>query len=140
MIAPAPLTSREEELQEIKRTEVHTEYSLNTKHQVSGLAFPITDSAAQAIRDMERGTYDYLQFAIGKYFYSIQHTIFRFIFQIPKRKKFTWFVQKIYLSKSCLPKFQKTTLGTIYINLSTHTKVTIWKVLVSFKSKFDICV
>lgn len=63
--APAPLSMREEELQEIRRTEVNTNISVDTKQQtLSGVAFPITEDAKQAIIDMARGTYDYLQFRI----------------------------------------------------------------------------
>ncbi|CAH1170374.1 unnamed protein product [Phaedon cochleariae] len=63
--APAPLSMREEELQEIKRTEVHTDIGVTTKHQtLSGVAFPITKTAEQAILDMARGSYDYIQFKI----------------------------------------------------------------------------
>lgn len=60
---------REEELQEIRRTEVNTNISVDTKQQtLSGVAFPITEAAKQAIIDMARGTYDYLQFRIGMLF------------------------------------------------------------------------
>ncbi|KAJ8920089.1 hypothetical protein NQ315_011744 [Exocentrus adspersus] len=63
--APAPLSMREEELEEIKRTEVNTNISIDTKQQtLSGVAFPITEAAKQAVIDMGRGTYDYLQFGI----------------------------------------------------------------------------
>ncbi|KAJ8964850.1 hypothetical protein NQ314_004568 [Rhamnusium bicolor] len=63
--APAPLSMREEELQEIKRTEVNTDISIDTKQQtLSGVAFPITQAAKQTILDMARGSYDYVQFRI----------------------------------------------------------------------------
>ncbi|KAK4875099.1 hypothetical protein RN001_011521 [Aquatica leii] len=62
---PAPLTTREEELQEIKRSEVHTDYNVSSKQQtLGGVAFPITESAKQAILDMRRNGYNYLQFQI----------------------------------------------------------------------------
>jgi twinfilin-like protein len=65
-VAPAPLTIREEELQEIRRTEVHTDINVDSKQQtLTGVAFPITESAKQAICDMARGSYDYLQFKIN---------------------------------------------------------------------------
>lgn len=65
-IAPAPLTTREEELQEIKRAEVNTDYSVDSRHQtLGGVGFPITGSAKDAIEDMARGSYDYLRFRIG---------------------------------------------------------------------------
>ncbi|XP_050314671.1 twinfilin [Anthonomus grandis grandis] len=63
--APAPLSMREEELQEIKKTEVNTDISISTKQQtLSGVEFPLTQTATQAIEDMIRGSYDYLQFRI----------------------------------------------------------------------------
>ncbi|XP_057658411.1 twinfilin isoform X2 [Diorhabda carinulata] len=63
--APAPLSMREEELQELKRTEVNTDISVDTKQQtLGGVVFPITEPAKQAILDMVRGLYDYLQFRI----------------------------------------------------------------------------
>lgn len=63
--APAPLSMREEELQELKKTEVNTEISINTKQQtLGGVEFPLTEAAKQAIIDMARGSYDYLQFRI----------------------------------------------------------------------------
>lgn len=65
-VAPAPLTTREEELQEIKRAEVNTDYSVDSRHQtLGGVGFPITSSAKDAIADMARGSYDYLRFRIG---------------------------------------------------------------------------
>ncbi|XP_071050134.1 twinfilin [Onthophagus taurus] len=64
-LAPAPLTTREEELQEIKRTEINTDISAVSKHQtLGGVQFPIAESAQQAIKDMAQGSYDYLQFRI----------------------------------------------------------------------------
>lgn len=65
-VAPAPLTTREEELQEIKRAEVNTDYSVDSRHQtLGGVGFPITSSAKDAIQNMTRGSYDYLRFRIG---------------------------------------------------------------------------
>lgn len=66
-IAPAPLTIQEEELRELKKTQVHTDYSVDSKQQtLTGVAFPITEPAKQAIIDMARGSYNYLQFKISK--------------------------------------------------------------------------
>ncbi|KAG5889236.1 hypothetical protein JTB14_006372 [Gonioctena quinquepunctata] len=63
--APAPLSMREEELQEIRRTEINTEINVDTKQQtLSGVAFPVSEPAKQAIIDMARGSYDYVQFRI----------------------------------------------------------------------------
>lgn len=69
MKEPAPLTMREEELQEIKRSEINTDYNVDSKHQtLTGVAFPITESAKKAVCDMAAGAYSYLQFKIGKMF------------------------------------------------------------------------
>lgn len=66
MAAPAPLSTREEELQAIKKTEVGTEIHINSKQQtLGGVQFPLTESAKQAIADMARGSYDYVQLRIG---------------------------------------------------------------------------
>lgn len=66
MAAPAPLSSREEELQELRKTEVNTNISINTKQQtLGGVSFPLLESAQDAIKDMARGSYNYLQLRIG---------------------------------------------------------------------------
>lgn len=66
--APAPLTTREEELNEIKRTESHTDYSVDSRHQtLSGVAFPIDSAAESSILEMAAGSYTYLQLKIGEY-------------------------------------------------------------------------
>ena len=71
-VEPAPLTMREEEMQEIRRTEVNVDLSVVSRHQtLSGVAFPITEAALQAIKDMERGSYDYLQFRIGEFKFNL---------------------------------------------------------------------
>lgn len=64
--APAPLTTAEEELAEMKKTIVHTDYNVETRHQtcISGVAFPVTDEAKQAITDIGKGIYDYVQLKI----------------------------------------------------------------------------
>lgn len=81
MKEPAPLTTREEELQEIKRNEVKTDYSVDSKHQtLSGVAFPITEAARQAICDMVAGSYEYLQFKIGFYSSVVISTVQIIIF------------------------------------------------------------
>lgn len=68
MKEPAPLTMREEELLEIKRSEINTNVNIDTRQQtLSGVAFPVTEAAKQSIIDMVAGAYDYLQFRIGKY-------------------------------------------------------------------------
>lgn len=63
--SPAPLTMREEEIQELRRTEVNTSISTDTRQQtLGGINCPMTESAARAIQDMIRGSYNYLQFKI----------------------------------------------------------------------------
>ncbi|EDW24604.1 GL24238 [Drosophila persimilis] len=63
--APAPLTTREEELKELRKTEVHTEISTNTRHQtLGGISCPLTDATVASVQDLVRGNYDYLQFRI----------------------------------------------------------------------------
>lgn len=57
---------REEELQEIKRSEINVDYGVDTKHQtLIGVVFPISEAAKEAVFDMGRGSYDYIQFRIG---------------------------------------------------------------------------
>ncbi|GJQ75874.1 twf [Trypoxylus dichotomus] len=65
VLAPAPLTTREEELQEIRRTEVHTDISAVSKQQtLGGVQFPVTDAVKDAIHEMAKGQHNYLQFKI----------------------------------------------------------------------------
>ncbi|XP_060529419.1 twinfilin [Cylas formicarius] len=65
VVRPPPLSMREEELQEIKKTEVNTDISVDTKQTLGTLAFPLTDAATKAIKDMAAGLFDYLQFKIN---------------------------------------------------------------------------
>lgn len=63
--APAPLTSREEEIAELRKTEVNTEINTETRHQtLGGLNCPLSEATKQAVRDMLKGSYDYLQFRV----------------------------------------------------------------------------
>lgn len=63
--APMPLTTAEEELVEIRKTTVHTEYNIETRQQtLSGVAFPVTDDAKQAIIEMGKGMHEYVQLKI----------------------------------------------------------------------------
>ncbi|KAI4461980.1 twinfilin [Holotrichia oblita] len=65
ILAPAPLTTREEELQQIRKTEVHTDISAVSKHQtLGGVQFPVTDAVKDAIHEMAKGLHNYLQFKI----------------------------------------------------------------------------
>lgn len=63
--APAPLTTAEEELAELKKSTVHTDYSVETRQQtLSGVAFPVTDEAKQAITSLGKGLHEYVQLKI----------------------------------------------------------------------------
>jgi len=63
--APAPLTTREEELKELRKTEVHTEINTNTRHQtLGGINCPLSEQTVAAVQDLVRGKHDYLQFRI----------------------------------------------------------------------------
>lgn len=63
--APAPLTSREEELAELRKTEVNTDISTDTRQQtLSGVSCPLSTATEDAIRDLLRGNYNYVQFRI----------------------------------------------------------------------------
>lgn len=65
MSAPAPLTMREEEMKEIRRSEVQTDISTETRHKtLGGITCALTESASAAIKDAVRGSYNYLQFKI----------------------------------------------------------------------------
>lgn len=65
MAAPTPLTRAEEEKNELRRTEIKTDVGIDSRHQtLSGINCPISDAALQAIHDLKRGSYNYLQFHI----------------------------------------------------------------------------
>lgn len=62
---PGPLTSREEELQEMRKNEINTSIHIDSRHQtLGGIQCPITDDAKKSIVDMINGRYNYLQFEI----------------------------------------------------------------------------
>lgn len=63
--APAPLTDREEALKELQESEHNTNYGVDARQStMGGVAFPITEAAKQGIVDLQRGSYNYLQFRI----------------------------------------------------------------------------
>lgn len=65
MSAPAPLTQREEEMLEIRRNEVQTDVSTETRQKtLGGISCALTETASTAIRDAANGSYNYLQFKI----------------------------------------------------------------------------
>lgn len=56
---------REEEMKEIRLNEINTSIHTDTRQQtLGGIKCPMTVSTAQAIVDMSRGAYNYLQFKI----------------------------------------------------------------------------
>lgn len=56
----------EEELAEIKRTEVHTEIGIDTKHQtLQGVFFPLTTKAYAALEKFRNKQLNYVQLKIG---------------------------------------------------------------------------
>ncbi|XP_014385206.1 PREDICTED: twinfilin-2 [Myotis brandtii] len=60
--APAPLTSAERELQQIRINEVKTEISVESKHQtLQGLAFPLQPEAQRALQQLRQKTINYIQ-------------------------------------------------------------------------------
>ncbi|KAG8039739.1 hypothetical protein G9C98_000468 [Cotesia typhae] len=82
--APAPLTSAEEELVELKKTAVHTDYNVETRHQtLSGVAFPVTDEAKQAITNMGKGVHEYVQLKIDLDEEKIHLVMTVFIYSMP---------------------------------------------------------
>ena len=66
--APAPLTLAEEELAELRRSEVSVGVGIDSRHQtLSGVTFPLTHSAWKAIEALAAQNYNYIQLRIGKY-------------------------------------------------------------------------
>ncbi|XP_011814228.1 PREDICTED: twinfilin-2 isoform X2 [Colobus angolensis palliatus] len=60
--APAPLTSAERELQQIRINEVKTEISVESKHQtLQGLAFPLQPEAQRALQQLKQKMVNYIQ-------------------------------------------------------------------------------
>lgn len=63
--APAPLTSAEEELAELRRSEVSVGVGIDSRQTISGVAFPLTDNAWKAIEALASQKYNYVQLRIG---------------------------------------------------------------------------
>lgn len=56
---------REEEIREMNRHEINTDINTETRQRtLGGVSFPITESALNAVNDMKRGSYNYLQFLV----------------------------------------------------------------------------
>ncbi|KAL0277199.1 UNVERIFIED_CONTAM: hypothetical protein PYX00_004563 [Menopon gallinae] len=67
MKSPAPLTNREEELKELLKNEIASvsEISIDSKHKtLSGVAFPMSSNATEAVMDIGKGSVDYVQLKI----------------------------------------------------------------------------
>ena len=63
--APAPLTRDEEEREEVNAMNAQSDVSVTSKHNtISGLAFPLTAKAADAIGSFKDERIDYIQFCI----------------------------------------------------------------------------
>ncbi|MEQ2192364.1 hypothetical protein XENOCAPTIV_010580, partial [Xenoophorus captivus] len=63
--APLPLTAAEEELRQIKLSEVQTDISVDTKQQtLQGVAFPIHKDAAEALAHFKQKRINYVQLEI----------------------------------------------------------------------------
>ncbi|KAK3885821.1 hypothetical protein Pcinc_009994 [Petrolisthes cinctipes] len=63
--APVPLTSREEEMQELKKNEVGVDIGVDTKHQtMAGITFPLVPEAMNAVRQFTEGRLQYVQLKI----------------------------------------------------------------------------
>ncbi|XP_046584944.1 twinfilin-2-like [Haliotis rubra] len=63
--APATLTYAEEELDLIKKNEVHAEIGIDTKHQtVQGVMFPLTQAARDKVLQYKEGMYSYIQLSL----------------------------------------------------------------------------
>ncbi|XP_063218013.1 twinfilin [Bacillus rossius redtenbacheri] len=64
-VAPAPLTAAEEELALLRRTEVNTGVGVDSRQQtLSGVAFPLTGEARQALSALADRAVDYVQLRI----------------------------------------------------------------------------
>ncbi|XP_071389156.1 twinfilin-1-like [Centroberyx affinis] len=63
--APLPLTAAEEELRQIKLSEVHTDISVDTKQQtLQGVAFPMHGDAVEALERFRDKEFNYVQLEI----------------------------------------------------------------------------
>ncbi|XP_066207317.1 toll-like receptor 9 isoform X3 [Saccopteryx leptura] len=86
--APAPLTSAERELQQIRINEVKTEISVESKHQtLQGLAFPLQPEAQRALQQLKQGTVNYIQLKLDLEQETIElvHTEPTDVAQLPSR-------------------------------------------------------
>ncbi|XP_062970452.1 toll-like receptor 9 isoform X1 [Cynocephalus volans] len=86
--APAPLTSAERELQQIRINEVKTEISVESKHQtLQGLAFPLQPQAQRALQQLKQKIINYIQLKLDLERETIElvHTEPTDVSQLPSR-------------------------------------------------------
>ncbi|XP_037386110.1 twinfilin-2 isoform X2 [Talpa occidentalis] len=86
--APAPLTSAERELQQIRINEVKTEISVESKHQtLQGLAFPLQPEAQRALQQLKQKMINYIQLKLDLERETIElvHTEPTDVSQLPSR-------------------------------------------------------
>uniref|UniRef100_A0A9L0RK77 Twinfilin actin binding protein 2 n=1 Tax=Equus caballus TaxID=9796 RepID=A0A9L0RK77_HORSE len=86
--APAPLTSAERELQQIRINEVKTEISVESKHQtLQGLAFPLQPEAQRALQQLKQKMINYIQLKLDLERETIElvHTEPTDVVQLPSR-------------------------------------------------------
>ncbi|XP_034852392.1 toll-like receptor 9 isoform X3 [Mirounga leonina] len=86
--APAPLTSAERELQQIRINEVKTEISVESKHQtLQGLTFPLQPAAQRALQQLRQKTINYIQLKLDLERETIElvHTEPTEVAQLPSR-------------------------------------------------------
>ncbi|XP_031542340.2 toll-like receptor 9 isoform X2 [Vicugna pacos] len=86
--APAPLTSAERELQQIRINEVKTEISVESKHQtLQGLAFPLQPQAQRALQQLRQKAINYIQLKLDLERETIElvHTEPTDVAQLPSR-------------------------------------------------------
>uniref|UniRef100_A0A5G2Q7I8 Twinfilin actin binding protein 2 n=3 Tax=Sus scrofa TaxID=9823 RepID=A0A5G2Q7I8_PIG len=86
--APAPLTSAERELQQIRINEVKTEISVESKHQtLQGLAFPLQPQAQRALQQLRQKMINYIQLKLDLERETIElvHTEPTDVAQLPSR-------------------------------------------------------
>lgn len=64
--APKPLTTREQEMKELRRSVVKAEIGSQNSIQMmgSGIVCPVSEEALNSINEMKKGIYNYLQFEI----------------------------------------------------------------------------
>ena len=79
--APGPLSKEEEEREEVRIAQSHVAVGVDTKHQtMSGLAFPLTDSAIQGLSTFKSNATDYVQvFGVSQAIHNfVENILLRF--------------------------------------------------------------